>query len=98
MESRISDILNRMNDVNRKLNELKKKYRNVKRAEAAYTINVSTTIRELDDGIERYDHLSFDLKGELLTAVLDVMKEYYRKNGKECIAELDELAEELKNQ
>lgn len=99
MESRTADILNRMNDVNRKLNDFKKKYRDIKRARAAaHVINVSTTIREIDNDIEKYDYLSFDLKGELLIAVLDVMKIYYKNRGTQCIAELNALTEELKNQ
>lgn len=99
MESKISDILNRMNDINRDYNALKREYEKLKRAKTSHSISVSTTVNELKcNGIREYDHLHFELKGETAKAVLETIDTCFVEQGKELARKLKEMQEELKNQ
>ena len=100
MESRISDILNRMNDVNREFNALKREYEKLKRAKTAHSVSVSTTVKECNPigGIREYDHLNFNLEGATAMAVLETIDICFTEQGKELAKKLKEMQEELKNQ
>lgn len=98
MESRISDILNRMNDVNREYNALKREYENLQRAKTARSISVSATVREYNSiGIREYDQVHFNLEGSTAMAVLETIDICFTEQGKELAKKLNEMTEELKN-
>lgn len=97
MESRISDILNRMDRENAKLLELKADYLKCKVGRKAKCINVNATLCPAENnGTMEQMHLR--LSGEIVGAIMDLIEAHYTELGKKHRQNLEDMVEEMKQE
>lgn len=97
MESRVASILDRMNAENRKLQIIKKEYVECRKAREDSKTNF-LKIRAYNKEENTLHSMTpwFEIEGELIDVVLELLEKHYCTQGKECNKNLDAMIEELK--
>lgn len=96
MESRISDILNRMNKENNKLIDLRAKYSKCKIARKTNRIEVNSVLAPAKNN-GKLEEMRLELSGEIANTIMDLIEAHYEELGKQCCQNLDAMVEEMKS-
>lgn len=95
MESRISEILDRMNEENNKLKKLKGNYLDCQIARKANEIEISASVypRRADESVKR---MAIKLDGDIKRSVIELVETHISQLGNQCKKNLEDMVEEMK--
>ena len=97
MERKVASILDRMNAENRKLQIIKKEYVECHKArEGSKTNFLKIRAYNKEENILCSTTPWFEIEGELVDTILELLKRDYCAKGNECKKNLDAMIEELK--